>query len=66
MYMPLGICAQSFEQPTAVISAGTALDAVGETDKTKRLNLEQNLFRLKMQEKLECFKKKSTALGAGR
>lgn len=32
--------------------------------KAKRLKLKQNLFRLKIQEKFESFKKKSRALGA--
>lgn len=64
--MHMGICTQRCEQATAVIPTGAALDAVDEADKSQRLKLKQNLFRLKMQEELESFKKKSRALGADR
>lgn len=55
MYM--GICAQRFEQPTAVIPTGTALDAMDEAGKSQKIKAETKLVQTKNAREIAMFQK---------
>lgn len=57
MYVHMGICAQRFEQLTAVIPTGTALTAIDEADKSKKIKAETKLVQSKNVREIGMFQK---------
>lgn len=55
--MHMGICAQRFEQPTAVIPTGTALDAMYDAEKSQKIKAETKLVQTKNVREIGMFQK---------
>lgn len=57
--MHMGIWTQRFEQPTAVIPTGSALDAVDEADKSQKIKAETKLVQTKIAREIGMFQKET-------
>lgn len=57
--MHIGLCAQRFEQPTAVIPTGAALAAINEEDKSQKIKAETKLVQTKNAREIGMFQKES-------
>lgn len=55
--MHMGICAQRFEQPTAVIPTGTALDGMYDAEKSQKIKAETKLVQTKNVREIGMFQK---------
>lgn len=57
MCMHMGICTQRFEQPTAVIPAGSALGAMDEADKSQKIKAGTKLVQTNNAREIGTFQK---------